>query len=146
MRTAHTSREFRAHAPPGKVLFDAIKREQSFSLGSLLMQSSVFWRLKFSKCLDSILNMLMLKYLINHRCGCGKRSKTLYDASRSQSDCGDSTSSRQRRRNSLPEKLSNPVCLRRIACIMGALVICGLKCRLRTQILFLLTMLIKENI
>ena len=119
-------------APPGKcfeieVLFDAIKREQSFSLGSLLMQSSVFWRLKFSKCLDSILNMLMLKYLINHRRGCDKRSTRLYDASRSQSDCGESTSFRQRQRHNLPEKLSNPVCLRRMftACILGALVICS---------------------
>ena len=48
----------------------------------------------------------------------------------------------------VPETLSYPVCLRRIftACILGALAICDLKCRLRTQILFLLTMFIKENI
>ena len=39
--------EFRAHAPPGKFL------RLKFSE----MQSSAFWTLKFSKCLDSILNM-----------------------------------------------------------------------------------------
>ena len=44
--------------------------------------------------------------------------------------------------------LKNPVCLRRIftAYILGALVICDLKCSLRTLILFSLTMFIKENI
>ena len=58
---------------------------------------------------------VMLKYLINHGCGCGQRSNiTLYDASRGRSDCGESTTSRQRRQHCLPEKLSNPVCWRRI--------------------------------
>ena len=45
---AHFSREFRAHAPPEKVL----------RLNFSEMQSSAFWTLEFSKCLDSILNML----------------------------------------------------------------------------------------
>ena len=45
---AHFSREFRAHAPPGKFL----------RLNFSEMQSSAFWTLEFSKCLDSILNML----------------------------------------------------------------------------------------
>ena len=69
------------------------------------MQSSAFWTLKF------------------------------YDASRSRRDCGGSTTSQQRQQYCLPEKLSNPVCFRRIftACIPGALVICDQKCRLRTQ-------------
>ena len=38
----------------------------------------------------------------------------LYDASRGRSDCGANTTSRQRRQHCLPEKLSNPVCLRRM--------------------------------
>ena len=37
------------------------------------MLSSAFWTLKFSKCLDSILNVMLI-YFINHRCGCGQRS------------------------------------------------------------------------
>ena len=41
------SREFWAHAAPGKFL------RLKFSE----MQSSAFWMLKFSKCLDFILNM-----------------------------------------------------------------------------------------
>ena len=65
---------------------------------------------------------------------------TLYDARKGRSDCGESTTFRQRRQHRLPEKLSNPVCLRR------SLVIFDKNCRLRTQILFLFTMLIKENI
>ena len=48
IRTAngHFSREFRAHAP-GKVL--RLKFSER--------QSDAFWTLKFSECLDSIMNM-----------------------------------------------------------------------------------------
>ena len=57
-----------------------LRRENFMRLKFSEMQSSVFWTLRFSKCLDSIMN---------HRCGCGQRSnfKTLYDACRGRSDC-----------------------------------------------------------
>ena len=49
----------------------------------------------------------------------------LYDASWGQSDCSESKTSWQKRQHCLTEKLSNPVCLKRIftAYILGALVI-----------------------
>ena len=43
-------------------------RENFMTLKFSEMQSSVFWTLRFSKCLNSI---------INHRCGCGQRSTVL---------------------------------------------------------------------
>ena len=43
---------------------------------------------------------VMLKYLISDRCGCGQlKLLTLYDASSGRSDCGESTTSRQRERS-----------------------------------------------
>ena len=52
------------HALPGKCV------RLSFSE----MQSSAFWTLKFSKCLDSMLNNdVMLKYVTNQGYGCGQR-------------------------------------------------------------------------
>ena len=56
---AHFSREVWAHSPQGTFL----------SLKFSEMQSSVFWPLKFSKCLD-----VMLNYLIKYMCGYGQRS------------------------------------------------------------------------
>ena len=43
-------------------------RENFMRLKFSEMQSSALWTLRFSKCLDSI---------INHRCGCGQRSTVL---------------------------------------------------------------------
>ena len=83
-----------------------VLREKFLRLKFSEMQSIAFWTLKF------------------------------YDASRGRRDCDGSGTSQQRQLYCLPEKLSNPVCFRRIftACIPGALVICDQKCRLRTQI------------
>ena len=54
------------HASPGKFL------RLKFSK----MQSSAFWTLRFSKMPGFHIELVMLKYFINHRCRCGQRSNS----------------------------------------------------------------------
>ena len=79
---------------------------------------------------------VMLKYLINYKCGSVvKEVINTYEVSKGRSDGSESTTSRQRRQHCFPKKLSNPVSLRRIftACILGALVICEVPSDRRLQ-------------
>ena len=96
------------------------------------MQSSAFWTLKFSKCLDSILNMYSNSYrlltcnaeIFNKPQVWLKHFMVLAGAEAIAARAQPSGKG-----GNIAETLSNPVCLRQIftACILGALVICDLK-------------------